>query len=91
VLDDAMAAHGLRAGDRVVLALREEPEFGDLIALASRDDAAAGTLWKAYPEAGVLHLRCGDEHRSLSPDESQAIAGVVSTGVVIAVRRALTP
>ena len=88
-----MAAHGLCAGDQVVLAPRREPEFGDLVALTRSSGMSPGgpqatlcktTLWKAYPESGVLHLRCGDATLSLAPD-----APIV--GVVVAVRRALLP
>lgn len=77
---DALAALDLRDGDHVVLVQREGAEHGDVAAVL--DERGQATLWKVYPEPGLLRLvtgRPGQERRVSPPPRIQ--------GVVVAVLR----
>lgn len=73
VPDDGLAAFGIRRGDRVLLALRQQVEHGDVVAAPDEDGVAR--LWKAYPARDGLHLARGAARRALPPDA--AVEGVV--------------
>lgn len=72
---DALAALDLRDGDHVVLVQRESAEHGDVAAVI--DDRGQATLWKVYPEPGLLRLVTGrpGQERRVSP--APRIQGVV--------------
>jgi SOS-response transcriptional repressor LexA len=71
---------GVRDGDHVALARRDEAEHGDLAAVVGSDGRAG--LWKVYPEADSLRLSTGD------PVWTRRTAGRARvTGVVVGVLR----
>jgi len=84
VLDDALVAYDVRAGDRVVLVRARVAEFGDLVAVADAGEASALRLWRAYPDAHLLRLSTG-VHTEARP------AATPVAGVLVAVTRRLRP
>ena len=71
---------GVRDGDHVALARRDEAEHGDLAAVVGGDGSAA--LWKVYPEGESLRLSTGDPVWS-----RRTIGRARVTGVVVGVLR----
>ena len=71
---------GVRDGDHVALAHRDEAEHGDLAAVIGSDGVAG--LWKVYPEGESLRLSTGDPVWT-----RRTIGRARVTGVVVAVLR----
>jgi hypothetical protein len=66
---------GVRDGDHVALARRDEAEHGDLAAVLGGDGVAG--LWKVYPEGESLRLTTGDPIWSRRTNGRPRITGVV--------------
>jgi SOS-response transcriptional repressor LexA len=64
---DGLAALEILDGDHVVLERRDHAEHGDVAAVL--DERGQATLWKVYPEVGLLRLTTGrpGEERRLAP------------------------
>jgi hypothetical protein len=71
---------GVRDGDHVALARRDEAEHGDLAAVVGSDGSAG--LWRVYPEGSDLRLSTGDVGWTRRVSGSGRV-----TGVVVAVLR----
>ena len=66
---------GIRDGDHVALARRDEAEHGDLAAVVGSDGEAA--LWKVYPQGESLRLSTGDPVWSRRTTGRARVTGVV--------------